>query len=71
MRWVTKFNLGVKQVLIRKSGTALEQEQSEVNKKGSDSDKQRYVRNSRFQQGGKEPASEQEQSEVSKKGWIR
>ena len=26
MRWVTKFNLGIKQVLIRKSGTALEQE---------------------------------------------
>ena len=34
MRWVTKFNLGVKQVLIRQSGTALEQEQSEVSKKG-------------------------------------
>ena len=48
MRWVTKFNLGIKQVLIRKSGTslrartdqgkekrsALEQEQAEVSKKG-------------------------------------
>ena len=34
MRWVTKFNLGIKQVLIQKLGTALEQEQSEVSKKG-------------------------------------
>ena len=34
MRWVTKFNLGVKQVLNRKPGTALEQEQAEVSKKG-------------------------------------
>ena len=34
MRWVTKFNLGIKQVLIQKLGPALEQEQSEVSKKG-------------------------------------
>ena len=68
MRWVTKFNLGIKQVLIQKLGTALEQEQTEVSKKGSDSDKQRYVRNSSFQRGRKEPALEQKQSEVSKKG---
>ena len=33
MRWVTKFNFGVKQVLIRQSGTALEREQSEVSKR--------------------------------------
>ena len=33
MRWVTKFNLGIKQVLIRQSGTALEQKQSEISKK--------------------------------------
>ena len=39
---------------------ALDQTQSEVNKKGSDSDRQRYVRKSRFQRGGKEPALEQE-----------
>ena len=34
IRWVTKFNLGIKQVLIQKLGTAIEQEQTEVSKKG-------------------------------------
>ena len=34
MRWVTKFNLGIKQVLIQKLGTALEQEQTPISKKG-------------------------------------
>ena len=34
MRWVTKFNLGVKQVLIQKLGTSLRAKQSEVSKKG-------------------------------------
>ena len=33
MRWVTKFNLGIKQVLIQKLGTALEQEQTQSAKK--------------------------------------
>ena len=40
MRWVTKFNLGIKQVLIQKSGTALEQEQAEVSKKGPASEQE-------------------------------
>ena len=39
---------------------ALEQTQSEVGKKGSDSDKPRHVRKSRFQREGKEPDLEQE-----------
>ena len=36
------------------------EQKSLVVKKGSDSDKQRYVRKSSFQRGGKEPALEQE-----------
>ena len=45
------------------------EQKSVVVKKGSDSDKQRYVRKSRFQREGKEPAIEQTQSEVGKKSW--
>ena len=35
MRWVTKFNLGIKQVLIRKSGTVSNQEQPLAGKRTS------------------------------------
>ena len=35
MRWVTKFNLGVKQVLIRQSGTVSNQEQPLAGKRTS------------------------------------
>ena len=49
MRWVTKFNLDIKQVLIRKSGTALEQEQSEVSKKGPASEQEQSEVNRRVQ----------------------
>ena len=34
MRWVTKFNLSIKQVLNRESRTALEQGQTEVSENG-------------------------------------
>ena len=49
---------------------ALEQK-SVVVKKGSDWDKQRYVRKSSFQRGRKEPALEQEQSEVNRRVQTR
>ena len=45
------------------------EQKSEVNKKGSDSDKQRYVRKSSFQREGKGPVIDQTQSEVGKKSW--
>ena len=35
MRWVTKFNLGIKQVLIRQSGTVSNQEQPLAGKRTS------------------------------------
>ena len=35
MRWVTKFNLGIKQVLIRQSGTALSWKKDQPQSKNS------------------------------------